>query len=375
VTNSDEANMIACLLAKAMFKVKRKIARIRNPEYFGNQALLENLGIDPAINPELEVAKAVVRLLETPFASEVEEFEEGLVKVIGFKVPEDFTFARQPLKSLREVMPPKKFLIGIMEKGDRVLIPSGRDVIEPGDIIYVPVKKWEIGDVMSFLEVSAKPAKKVMLVGGGRIGYYIASFMERKGADVKIIEKDEARCRFLSSSLRKAVVLHGDGSDGKLLQEENISRMNAFVSVSNNDELNIMASLLAKRMGAQKTITLVNRTDYLSLAHSLGLQSVLSPRLITASSILRYVRRGEILSLTAIADNKAEIIEARVAKGSALEGKSLSEAGLPRNCLVGVIIRGERISIPGGEDVVRAGDKVIIFTLSESIKAVEKLLA
>jgi trk system potassium uptake protein TrkA len=375
VTDSDETNMIACMLAKAMLKIPRKIARLRNPEYFRNEKLLskENLDINPAISPEMEVANAIIKRLETPFATDVEELEDGLIKVIGFRIPEGSDLTGKTLKSIPALEPPKKFLIGIIERDGNVTIPTGDDTIEPDDVIYMPVKKWEVGDAIKFLGTSAKPARKIMIAGGGRIGYYIASYMESK-ADVKVIERNAERCKFISKNLHHAVVLHGDGSDESLLIEENIADMDAFVSVSNNEELNIMASVLAKRLGAKKTITIVNRNDYLSLGRGLGLQAVLSPRLITASSILKYVRKGEILSLTAVAEEKAEIIEARIGNGSKLMGKAIEMAKLPKSSLVGAIIRDEQIIIPSGSDVINEGDKVIIFTLRESIPALGKLL-
>ncbi len=375
VTDSDETNMITCLMAKAMFKIPRKIARLRNPEYFRNEKLLsaENLDIDPAISPEHEAAMAIIRLVETPFAIDVEEFEDGLIKVIGHKVPEGSALAGKKLHKLVGLGDHKKFLIGIIDRDDTTIIPSGDDGIRAGDVIYMPVKKWEVGDAMDFLGVKATPARKIMIVGGGRIGHHIASALEDR-AGVKIIERDVERCKFISKSLAKSTVLHGDGSDENLLREENISGMDVFVAVTNNEEFNIMASLLAKRLGAKKTITIVNRTDYVSLAHGLGLEAVLSPRLITASSILKYIRRGDILSLTAVAEERAEIIEARIRSGSSLIGKSLAEAKLPKSSLIGAIMRGEKIIIPSGDDVIEEGDKVIIFTLRKSIKDVEKLL-
>lgn len=372
VTDQDETNMIACLLGK-VFNIPRKIARIRNPEYFRNERLLskENLDIDPAINPELELAKAIERLLEVPFATDVEDFENGLIKVIGFKVPEKATLVRRSLKELGRYMN-RKFLVGIIERGEKTIIPSGRDVIREGDIIYMPVKKGEVENTITFLGVTAKPAKRIMVLGGGRTGYYVASAIESR-SDVKVIERNEERCKYLSKNLKKALVLHGDGADQALLLEENIEEVDAFLALSNNDELNIMASILSKKLGAKKTIAIVNKTEYITLAHSLGLQAVLSPRLITANTILRYVRRGDILSLTTIAEDKAEIIEARIGKTSFLVGKTLEEAQ-PKASIIGAIIRGETVIIPSGSDKIIEGDKLIIFTLRESIKEVEKIL-
>jgi trk system potassium uptake protein TrkA len=374
VTSSDETNMIACLLGKAMFNVPRKIARIRNPDYFFNKELLgkSNLDIDPAINPELEVAKAITRLLEIPFATEVEDFENGILKVIGIKVGAKSHLTGKSLKDLRTGIK-KEFIIGAIERDDKAIVPSGSDAIEEGDIIYMPIKKVDIGEIAKLLEVSAKPSKKVMLLGGGRIGYYVASTMEHR-ADIKIIERDAERCKFLSKYLGKSLILHGDGTDQKLLLEENISDMDVFVAVSNNEDLNIMASLLAKNLGAKNVISIVNRTDYIPLAHRLGIHAVLSPRLITASTILRYVRKGDVLSLTAIAENMAEIMEVRVGKTSSLIGKTLKDAKPPRSSVIGAIIREDKIIIPTGKDIIQENDKLIIFTLRESIKDIEKIL-
>ena len=265
------------------------------------------------------------------------------------------------------------FVIGVIEREGKTIIPSGNDTIKENDIIYLPIKKWELSDTAKMLEVSTKPAKRVMLLGGGKIGYYIASTMEHM-ADIKIIEKDLDRCKYLTKYLGRSLVLQGDGADQKLLLEENIGDMDVFVAVSNNEELNIMASLLAKKLGVRKAIAIVSRTDYIPIAHSLGLEAVLSPRIITASTILRYVREGDILSLTTIAEGNAEVIEARVGKSSRLVGKPLKDTNLPAASLIGTIIRGEDVIIPTGTDVIRNDDKLIIFALRESIKEVEKIL-
>lgn len=374
VTNSDETNMIACLLGKAMFNIPRKIARIRNPDYFFNKELLgkSNLDIDPAINPELEIAKAIIRLLEIPFAAEVEDFENGIIKVIGFKIDAKSCLTGKSLKDLRREIK-KELIIGIIERNDKAIVPSGSDAIKENDIIYMPIKKVDIGEIAQLLEVSTKPSKNVMILGGGRIGYYVASTMESR-ADIKIIERDEERCKFLSKYLGKSLILHGDGADQKLLLEENISDMDVFIAVSNNEELNIMASLLAKKLGAKKVIPIVNRTDYIPLAHSLGIQTVLSPRLITASTILRYVRKGDVLSLTTIAEDRAEIMEVRAGKTSSLIGKAIKDTKLPKASIIGAIMRGDMIIIPSGKDIIQENDKLIIFTLREFIKDLEKIL-
>ncbi len=372
VTDMDETNMIACLVAKAMFQIPRNVARIRNLEYFSNDVLLDSLGINPAISPEIEAAKAVIRLIEVPFAADVEDFEDGRVKVIGFRVPPDSKLIGKVFKNLNLVKP--KVLIGAIQRGDNIIIPTGDDTLRKNDIIFLPVKRENIDSVCNSVGGVVMPVRRVMIVGGGRIGFYVAKTMEERNLSVKIIEKDPGRCKFLIKSLQKSVVLRGDGSDQKLLVEENINDMDVFAAISNNEELNIMASLLAKSLGVKKVITIVNKTDYLPLANNLGIEAVLSPRLITAGTILKYVRRGNILSLTTIAEGKAEIMEAEAKDGSALIGRTLREVELPKKTLIGAVIRNDNVIIPSGDDRIAGNDKLIIFTLWESVKQVEKLL-
>ncbi len=372
VTNMDETNMIACLVAKAMFQIPRIVARIRNVEYFSNSILLQSLGINPAISPEMEAAKAVIRLIEVPFAAEVEDYEDGKVRVIGFRIPSDSKLIGQIFKNLNLTTP--RVLIGAIQRKNKVLIPSGNDTLKKNDVIYLPVKNEDTDQVCNSIGGIAMPVKSVMILGGGRIGFYVAKTLEERNLNVKIVEQDVDRCKFLLKSLKKSLILHGDGSDQKLLEEENISDMDVFAAISNNEEVNIMASLLAKSLGVRKVITIVNRTDYLPLANNLGIEAVLSPRMITASSILRYVRSGNILSLTTIAEGKAEIMEAELKDDSVLIGKTFIEIELPKKTLVGAIIRDENVIIPSGNDRIIRGDKLIIFTLQESIKQVEKLL-
>jgi trk system potassium uptake protein TrkA len=371
VTDIDEINIVACSVAKEVFNIPRNVARIRNLEYIKNEALLLSLGINPAISPEVESAKAVIRLLELPFATDVEDFEEGRIKIIGFRIPSDSKLIGKALKDLDLTKP--KVLIGAIQRSDRTVVASGNDTIKKDDIIFLPVKAEDILPVCNSIGGLTHDVKRVMIVGGGRIGYYVAKTMEERKVTIKIIEKDTERCKFLLKSLKKCVILHGDGSDQKLLEEENINDMDIFIAISNNEELNIMACLLAKSLGAKKVMAVVNRTDYLPLANNLGIESVLSPRIITADAILRYVRKGNILSVISIADGKVEVMETEIHEKSVLLGKPLHEVELPQRALVGAIARDHDIIIPSGGDRVLQGDKLIVFALKESIKLVEEL--
>jgi len=372
VTDMDETNMIACLVAKAMFQIPRNVARIRNLEYFSNDVLLQSLGINPAISPEIEAAKAVIRLIEVPFAADVDDFENGKVKIIGFRIPSESKLIGKAFKALNLKKP--KVLIGAIQRGNKIIIPSGNDTLKRNDIIYLPVRMDDLDLVCDSIGAIAMPVKRIMILGGGRIGFYVAKTMEEQSISVKVIEKDPERCKFLLKSLKKSVILNGDGSDQKLLEEENIQDMDVFAAISNNEELNIMASMLAKSLGVKRVITIVNKTDYLPLANNLGIEAVLSPRLITAGTILKYVRSDNILSLTTVAEGKAEIMEAEVKESSVFAGKTLREFELPKKTLIGAIIRDDNVIIPSGEDKILKNDKLIIFTLRESIKQVEKLL-
>lgn len=372
-TNSDEQNMIACLMAKSTPKIKRRIARIRNLDYFNNKALLgpSNLDINPAISPELEAAWAIVRLMKVPMATNVEEFEDGAVKIIGLKIPDDSHVVG---KRLMDVNLGIRFLVGVIIRGETAYIPNGASVIRARDIIYLPVKSNNVTQVINAIGGKARPVRRIMIIGGGRIGFNVARELDRKSdITVKIIEPDKNRCNFLANHLKRAIVFQGSASDIELLAEENIGDMDVFAATTNNEEVNIIASLLAKKMGAKKIITLVNRSNYIPLANDLGIEAVLSPRLITASTILRYIRKGDIISLTTTADGKAEIIEAEIQNNIRLNGP-LVNIKFPDKVLVGAIIRDKQVIIPSGKDWIQNQDRVIIFAFKESVKEIEALL-
>lgn len=377
VTNIDEVNMISCLLAGVQFGIPTKIARIRNPAYAKHPELLgkEHLGIDFTISPELEVADKIIRLLKVPAASDLIEFADGKVQLIGLDVDENSPAKNIPLKELPLSSPDEPHLIVAILRNDRVLIPGGTDRIEPGDRIFVMARAGEYAHLFRLLGKPTGKIKNVMIMGGGRIGLNLAKRLESTDIQVKLIEINEDRCNYLTEELDETVILHGDAGDVSLLQEENISNTDVFIAVSDDDEDNMLISLLARRLGAKKVATIVNRSEYLPIASSIGIDSAISPRITTAGAILRFIRKGKVLSVNTLREDEAETMEAQALPTSAIVNKPLKKIRFPKDAIIGAIVREGEVIIPGGEEIILPGDKVVIFYLSRSLKKVEKALA
>jgi trk system potassium uptake protein TrkA len=377
VTNIDEVNMISCLLAGVQFGIPTKIARIRNEAYAQDQALLgkEHLGINFSITPESEVAKKIIQLLKVPAASDLMEFADGKVQMIGLKVDEESPVKNIKLKKLQISFKEEPHIIVAILRNDKVLIPRGEDQLLAGDHIFVMARSGEYDQLLRLMGKPQERIRNVMIMGGGRVGLKIAKQLEESDIHVRLIEVNEERCKILTEALDDTVVLHGDARDVSLLQEENISNIDAFVAVSDDEEDNMLISLLAKRLGAKKIITLVNRSEYLPIASSIGIDSAISPRISTAGAILRFIRKGKILSVNTLREDEAEAMEVQALPTSAIVNKPIHKIKFPKDALIGAVVRGDKVIIPGGDDIIMPDDKVVIFTLSKSIKKVEKALA
>ncbi len=377
VTNIDEVNMISCLLAGVQFGIPTKIARIRNRAYTRNPSLLakEHLGIDFAITPEVEVANKIIQLLKVPAASDLMEFAGGKVQLIGLKVDDDSPAKNIKLKELSSSVGKEPHLIVAILRNEKVLIPRGEDVIKAGDKIFVMARAGEYNHLLRFLGKPLTKVKSVMIMGGGRIGLSVAKRLEKSDVHVKLIELSEERCKLLSEELDKTVLLHGDASDVSLLQEENIGNVDVFLAVTDDEEDNMLISLLAKRLGAKKVVSLVNRSEYIPIASSIGIDSAISPRILTAGAILRFIRKGKVLSVSTLRENEAEAMEIQALPTSAIVNKPIRKIKFPKDAIIGAIVRGDKVIIPSGDDMIMPDDKVVIFTLSKSIKKVEKALA
>ncbi|MDR1158928.1 MAG: Trk system potassium transporter TrkA [Oscillospiraceae bacterium] len=378
-TSSDEMNMVCCLTAKKL-GAEHTIARIRDPEYANELSQLKtDLGLDLVINPERAVASEIVKLLEFPSASSVEMFAKSRVEMIEIKVPADMPIVGMPLKDISKKVS-SSVLIGAVARGGDVIIPDGETVIQAGDLIYIIGRPSRIFRFCTQIGLHTQRVKNVMIVGGGRIAYYLTQYLDESEIRVKIIESRADRCVELSELLPRTLIIHGDGSDDKVLHSENLSHMDAFVSVTGMDEENLMTALLAKWCGVPKVVAKINRTGYTQVIHDMGIDNLVQPKLITANYILRYVRSlqnemgNPVNTLYQILGEQAEAIEFIISRPSKLLDTPLRKLPLVRGVLVAVIVRGSDIIIPHGNDCLRLGDHVVLITRGRPLSDLDDIL-
>ncbi|MCF8010612.1 MAG: Trk system potassium transporter TrkA [Clostridiales bacterium] len=371
VTDSDEVNMISCMTAKRI-GISRTIARIRDPEYHQELVISKkDLGIDLVINPEWAAAEEINRLLSIALPIHAEPLARGKVQLVDFTVDENSTtFARKRLSQLE--LPPSCLVVAI-SRGGNMIIPGGPDIILPGDIVYIMGLPENINKLCIKSKKKKQKIQKVMILGGGRIGYYLAKRLCSRGMNVKIIEQDPGKCSELAERLPTALVIEGDGSDLEILKKEGIKETDAFIAVTGLDEENLLISLLSKQLGAKRVVAKISRSGYAPLVERLGVDSAISPRLITVGEILRFIRGGRLLSLVLLLNEKAEVIELMVQPQSKIVGRYLKKSNLPKRTIIGSIIRNGKTIIPKGSDMILEGDRLVIFTMDQNIKAIENL--
>lgn len=372
VTEFDELNMIACLLAK-QYGVKTTVARVRNPEYletphFSPESML---GIDLIINPERVTALEISKLVKNPAALNVEYYAQGRVQLMELLVEEGSFMAGKQIRSLNTA----HFVIVAITRKHKMLVPGGDEVIIAGDHIYIMANTAEMPEVIQSLGIIHKKIEHITILGAGRTGTYLAHILEEQKlpVSIKIIERDPKRARDASIKLKRALVINGDGSDLDLLENENIGQSDLFVALTNDDKLNLLSSLIAQNLGVNKTIAKINRSDIMPLMQQIGIDVVLSPRILTAGTILKYIRRGDIISVTVLGEDRAEMIELVAQPSSIAIGKELRKIRFPRGSVVGAIVRNEQVIIPSGDDIIQSCDHLIMFSLAKSIHKMEKL--
>lgn len=368
----DEINLIACMVASKL-GVKRKIARVRNPDYYEEKSILkpEDLGVDLFIHPEEEVIEEITRLLMRASASEVVEFENGKIVVVGLKLDDRCPNLNKPLKEVGSEEERRNVRVVAMLKGDKTIIPTGEDYFSKNDQLFVIAKKESLSHVLSLTGKTDQKLDRIMILGGGKIGRGLAEKLERQ-MEVTLVESNREKSVRIASQLKRTAVYQADGMEIDTLAREGLLNMDAFIAVTSDDENNILSCLLAKHLGIHKTIALVNKQTYLPLLPVIGIDSTVNVRLSTANAILRFIRRGAILSAATFHGIDAEAIEFEVMRSSRVIGKPLKDLGLPKGSLVAAVVRQGEVFIPYGKSVLEPGDKVIVFALPKAISAIEK---
>lgn len=378
VTNSDETNMVACQVAYTLFRTPTKISRIRSNAYLKQKDLFKSdaFPIDVLISPEQVVTNYIKRLLEYPGTLQVLDFADEKVQLVAVRAHHGGLLVGQELRKLREHMPSADTKVAAIYRRGQAILPTADTIIEVDDEVFFIAAKNHIKKVMNELRREEGSYKRIMIAGGGNIGYRLAKALENKYR-IKLIEHNEKRATFLSENLSKTVVLIGSASDKALLEEENIENIDVFCAVTNDDESNIISSMLAKRLGARKVMTLINKTAYVDLVQGGVIDIAISPQQTTIGSLLTHVRRGDVVNVHSLRRGAAEAIEA-IAHGDKLTskvvGRAIADIELPKGTTIGAIVRGEQVIIAHDDIVVESDDHVILFVVDKRrIPEVERL--
>jgi trk system potassium uptake protein TrkA len=370
VTNDDETNMLACQIAYGLFQTPKKIARVRSLAYLREPKLFSNANIpvDLLISPEQLVTNFVSRLLEYPGALQVLDFAEGKVQLVAVRARAGGPLVGEAIYKLREHMPSIDIRVAAIYRRGQALLPEGDTVIEEDDEVFFVAARTHIRMAISELRRLENPYRNLIIAGGGHIGQRLAQTLE-KSFSIKVIEYNEKAAETLAFNLDNTVVLNGDATDRELLLNENIESTDVFCAVTNDDKTNIMSCILAKRLGAKKVIALINNPTFVDLIEGSEIDVAISPQLVTVSSLLRHVRRGDIAQVHTLRRRTAEAIEI-IAHGSAenskVIGKRLDKIKLPHGAIFGAIVRGEKVLMAHGDIVIEPEDHVILFVADRS---------
>lgn len=370
VTDSDETNMVICSLAKKLGCAKC-IARIRNPEYARQREFIRSaMDIDYIVNPELATANEIHRNLLNSYSFYSGDFAEGRIMMVHFAAASLPGFVGKRIMELKNIN--GILIVAISRDGD-IIIPHGDSYIMEGDIVYVIGKKDNINNLAKICKTSlpTKYIKKVMVLGGGRIGYYLAEKLTAQGISVKIIERNRNRCEYLSEKLSNTLVICGDGTDINLLTEEDISSMDAFIGVTGYDEENLLMTLMAKQVGVKKVIAKVSKSSYVQIIEKLGVDIALSPVDITASDIIKFIRGGRVVSVSLLLGGKAEVTEVIADESMPVVGKPIAQLALPKDIIIGAVAHKGKVVIPNGSTIINPGDRFVVLSLTTEQKVLE----
>lgn len=374
VTEMDEVNILACLAARQL-GTARTVARIRNPDYLDDRRALahNHLGIDLIINPEALAAASIVRLLRVPSAVEVGYYAGGRAEMIGLRCASGQLAGR----TLRELDLRNSLVVALLRE-DELLIPRGDTRIEAGDLIYVIGKSGNFERAALLAGRVPSRIRSITIVGGGETGYAVAQALGESrvpGLSLRVIESDADRARWLSERLPYALVIQGDGARLDGLEADQVRGSDALVATTGQDETNMLVAMVAKRLEVYETIIRLDREEYAGIAEAIGVDAMVMPRLLTASTIMRLLRKGKVHEIAFVQQGRAEVIDVIVAPDAPITARPLSQLGFPEGAIVAMVVRGEQAIIPHGATTVRAGDRVVVFALHEAVPTVEKALA
>lgn len=378
VTQSDEVNLVACKLAASLYNTPTRIARIRAADYLNREEIFDknNFCVDFSICPEQILTDYIVKLIEFPEALQVQHFSQGKSSLVAVRAFEGGPLVGKPLSYLRTHMPHMETRVAAIFRKDGPLIPEGSTVVEDGDEVFFIAATENIRSVLKEMRRMDKPAKRVMIVGGGNIGRRLAQALEND-YQVKLIEYNKKTCAKLAGELTKTLVLNGDGTDEKLMQQEHVGEVDVFCALTNDDENNIMSALLAKQGGARKVVALINRSAYVDVLQGGKIDIALSPAHVTIGSLLAYVRQGDVAAVHSLRRGAAEALELVVhgdRQSSRVVGRRIDEIDLPRGATIGALVREGEVLIAHHDTVIEAEDHVIIFVIDKRmVKKVEKL--
>ena len=381
VTKSDENNMISCQIGYSLFKIPTKIARIRQQDYLKGEWISlynkENLPIDAIISPENEVAKAIYRRLHAPGAIDMVELGHKKLKLIGLKCNDKCPILNISIRDLSEKYKHLMLNILLVIRNDEKFVINSKSTLKLNDTVYFVVENDSYVETMKAFGHEETEAQKIVIIGGGNIGFSLAKKIEDEDKNIttRLVEFNKKRSEYLASNLNSVTVINGDGLENEILEEVDISNAGNFIAVTDDDEVNILSSLLAKRAGAQNCMTLINNSSYSSLLNNIGIDITIDPKLITISKILEKVRGGRIMSDYTIGDGFGEVIEAEILPNSGFANNKLKDMKLPKNIRVGAIVRSNKIIIPKSDTIFEEKDDVIFFSETESVKTLEKLLS
>ena len=381
VTKSDETNMVTCQIGHSLFEIPKKIARIRQQDYLQDQWKNlynnNNFPIDAIISPEQEVAKSLYRRLISPGTIDMLELSDKKLKLIGLKCEDNFIHSGLTVRELSQKFPDYLANIMFIFRGDKKLTVNSSTKIEKNDTIFLVVETDNLSDVLVEFGHQELQAKKAVIIGGGNIGFSLAQLIEKSDTYIKtgLIENNKERAEYLASNLENITVTNGDGLDSQILDEVNISDAGYIIAVTEDDEVNILSSLLAKRAGALISLTLINNSNYSSLLTNIGVDMTIDPKIITISKILEKVRGGKIRNDYSIGDGFGEVIEADIQSDSSLCNKNLKELNLPKGIRIGSILRDKKVIIPNSQTIFKENDDVVFFAETNCIKTLEKLLS